>query len=302
MSGEVVQCEVDLLPSGAGAFSASGYYTSSIKDGLGKTGSLSIQATMGIDSSASQLSALTEEQMLICTFDTGAVDNVQMASLPSVSGSGFDSYGAYEITSGSSTMTNGMISMSFTKNYPSGVKIVMTGSMPFPMTSSFMVSWTYEIIAGKQKQIKDAKKYLGFSSTSGQVSIYITMPSQRDYIRPGQMVTFEGVRGTYTVTLLPYFAGSGSDKYGNFNIVKLNQSNQNGNKLQVWGTKIYTSGKRKGMKFKMNKAFTEGDKVILEDLIIAAHNNAKAQLKAKTNEEISKATGGFGIPGFKWPL
>ena len=28
----------------------------------------------------------------------------------------------------------------------------------------------------------------------------------------------------------------------------------------------------------------------------------KAQLKTKTNEEISKATGGFGIPGFKWPL
>ena len=25
-------------------------------------------------------------------------------------------------------------------------------------------------------------------------------------------------------------------------------------------------------------------------------------LKNKTSEEISKATGGFGIPGFKWPL
>ena len=40
----------------------------------------------------------------------------------------------------------------------------------------------------------------------------------------------------------------------------------------------------------------------IEDLIVAAHNNAKAQLKLKTNEEISKATGEFGIPGFKWPL
>ena len=29
---------------------------------------------------------------------------------------------------------------------------------------------------------------------------------------------------------------------------------------------------------------------------------AKSQLKIKTTEEISKATGGFGIPGFKWPL
>ena len=44
------------------------------------------------------------------------------------------------------------------------------------------------------------------------------------------------------------------------------------------------------------------DKNIIEDLIKAAHNNAKSQLKSKTSEEISKATGGFGIPGFKWPL
>ena len=44
------------------------------------------------------------------------------------------------------------------------------------------------------------------------------------------------------------------------------------------------------------------EKSILEDLIVAAHNNAKTQLKSKTSEEISKATGGFGIPGFKWPI
>ena len=43
-------------------------------------------------------------------------------------------------------------------------------------------------------------------------------------------------------------------------------------------------------------------KGIIQDLITAAHNNAKSQLKSKTSEEISKATGGFGIPGFKWPL
>ena len=44
------------------------------------------------------------------------------------------------------------------------------------------------------------------------------------------------------------------------------------------------------------------DKAIIEDLIVAAHNNAKNLLKSKTSEEISKATGGFNIPGFKWPL
>ena len=44
------------------------------------------------------------------------------------------------------------------------------------------------------------------------------------------------------------------------------------------------------------------DKVIIEDLIKAAHSNAKSQLKSKTSEEISKATGGFGMADFKWPL
>ena len=44
------------------------------------------------------------------------------------------------------------------------------------------------------------------------------------------------------------------------------------------------------------------DQSVIEDLIVAAHNNAKEKLKSKTSEEISKVTGGFGIPGFKWPL
>ena len=44
------------------------------------------------------------------------------------------------------------------------------------------------------------------------------------------------------------------------------------------------------------------DKSLIEDLIIAAHNNAKNNLKSKTSDELSKVTGGFGIPGFKWPL
>jgi len=37
------------------------------------------------------------------------------------------------------------------------------------------------------------------------------------------------------------------------------------------------------------------EKSIIEDLIVAAHNNAKAQLKSKTSEEISKATGVYLI-------
>ena len=49
------------------------------------------------------------------------------------------------------------------------------------------------------------------------------------------------------------------------------------------------------------KIFNE-EKNVVEDLIIAAHNNAKSQLKIKTSEEITKATGGLGVPGFKWPF
>ena len=44
------------------------------------------------------------------------------------------------------------------------------------------------------------------------------------------------------------------------------------------------------------------DKSVIEDLIVAAHNNAKSELKTKTKEEISKIAGGFGISGFKWPI
>ena len=47
---------------------------------------------------------------------------------------------------------------------------------------------------------------------------------------------------------------------------------------------------------------TKEEKTIIEDLIVAAHNNAKSKLKVKTSEEISKTTGGLGIPGFKWPF
>ena len=61
-------------------------------------------------------------------------------------------------------------------------------------------------------------------------------------------------------------------------------------------------GEGEMQKIEISDEILKDEKSILEDLIVAAHNNAKAQLKAKTNEEISKATGGLGIPGFKWPL
>ena len=66
--------------------------------------------------------------------------------------------------------------------------------------------------------------------------------------------------------------------------------------------KVILDGEGEMQKIEISDEILKEKKTIIEDLIVAAHNNAKAQLKSKTSEEISKATGGFGIPGFKWPL
>ncbi len=90
--------------------------------------------------------------------------------------------------------------------------------------------------------------------------------------------------------------------------VKMKESQDNIKKIRVEGisgsnsVKITLDGEGEMQKIEISEEIFQEDKSIVEDLIVAAHNNAKAQLKIKTSEEISKATGGFGIPGFKWPL
>ena len=66
--------------------------------------------------------------------------------------------------------------------------------------------------------------------------------------------------------------------------------------------KIVLDGEGEMHNIELSDELLKEDKTIVEDLIVAAHNSAKSQLKSKTTEEISKATDGFGIPGFKWPL
>ena len=66
--------------------------------------------------------------------------------------------------------------------------------------------------------------------------------------------------------------------------------------------KVTLNGDGEMTSIEISKDIMNEDKAVIEDLIIAAHNNAKEKLKSKTSEEISKVTGGFGIPGFKWPL
>tara|TARA_Y100000590_G_scaffold309334_1_gene349343 strand:+ start:527 stop:835 length:309 start_codon:yes stop_codon:yes gene_type:complete len=63
--------------------------------------------------------------------------------------------------------------------------------------------------------------------------------------------------------------------------------------------KVTLNGEGEIINIDISNDVLKEEKTIVEDLIKAAHNNAKSQLKSKTSEEISKATGGFGI---KWPL
>ena len=66
--------------------------------------------------------------------------------------------------------------------------------------------------------------------------------------------------------------------------------------------KITLNGEGELINLDISPQILKEDKEIIEDLIKAAHNNAKSSLKSKTTEEISKSAGNFGIPGFKWPL
>ena len=89
---------------------------------------------------------------------------------------------------------------------------------------------------------------------------------------------------------------------------KMKESQEKIKDIKVEGTsgsnsvKITLDGEGEMQNIKLSDELMKEDKTIIEDLIVAAHNSAKSHLKSKTTEEISKATGGFGIPGFKWPL
>ena len=66
--------------------------------------------------------------------------------------------------------------------------------------------------------------------------------------------------------------------------------------------KVTLNGEGELINIDISTQILKEDKTIIEDLIKAAHNNAKSSLKSKTNDEISKTAGNFGVPGFKWPL
>ena len=89
---------------------------------------------------------------------------------------------------------------------------------------------------------------------------------------------------------------------------KMKESQEKIKKIQAEGVsgsnsiKVILDGEGEMQKIEISDEILKENKTIVEDLIVAAHNNAKTELKTKTKEEITKATGGFGIPGFKWPV
>ncbi len=67
--------------------------------------------------------------------------------------------------------------------------------------------------------------------------------------------------------------------------------------------KVIMNGDGELKKIIFDDALLKESKEIIEDLIVAAHNDAKHKLKKKTSEEISKVTGGVNLPpGFKLPF
>ena len=67
--------------------------------------------------------------------------------------------------------------------------------------------------------------------------------------------------------------------------------------------RVIMNGDGELRKISLDENLLKEPKEIVEDLIVAAHNDAKSKLRKKTSEEISKATGGVNLPpGFKLPF
>ena len=89
---------------------------------------------------------------------------------------------------------------------------------------------------------------------------------------------------------------------------KMKDSQEKIKKIEVEGisgggaVKLILNGEGEISSLNISPKIFKEEKNVVEDLIKAAHNNAKSSLKSKTTEEISKSAGNIGIPGFKWPL
>ena len=90
---------------------------------------------------------------------------------------------------------------------------------------------------------------------------------------------------------------------------RMKQAQETLKKIEVEGVsgggsvKVYLNGEGELIKLFISPEMMKESKEILEDLIIAAHGDAKQKVKNMTSEELSKITGGMPLPpGFKWPF
>ena len=90
---------------------------------------------------------------------------------------------------------------------------------------------------------------------------------------------------------------------------KIKETQETLKKIEVEGisggnaVKIIMNGDGELKKISLGETVLKESVSIVEDLIVAAHNDAKSKLKKKTSEEISKVTGGINLPpGFKLPF
>ena len=90
---------------------------------------------------------------------------------------------------------------------------------------------------------------------------------------------------------------------------KMKETQETLKKIEVEGisggnvVRVIMNGDGELKKIHLDQILLKESKQIVEDLIVAAHNDAKSKLKKKTSEEISKVTGGINLPpGFKIPF
>ena len=89
---------------------------------------------------------------------------------------------------------------------------------------------------------------------------------------------------------------------------KMKEAQENLKKIEVEGVsggnivKVVLNGDGELKKINLDETALKESKEIIQDLIVAAHHDAKSKLKKKTSEEISKVTGLDLPPGFKIPF
>ncbi|MCX7343423.1 MAG: YbaB/EbfC family nucleoid-associated protein [Proteobacteria bacterium] len=90
---------------------------------------------------------------------------------------------------------------------------------------------------------------------------------------------------------------------------KMQEMQQKSESLEIEGSsgggmvKATVNGKGQLVAIKIDQSIVSKDDIeMLEDLIVAAFNDAKNKVDAQVNQEMASITGGMNIPGLKLPF